>query len=197
MARAKSTEAERLKRTAFHEAGHAVAAFYLLVRIKHVTIIPTADTLGHMKGTRVQFTRQGVFDDSLRGTDRAGRHIMVCWAGQLAQRKLAPHSRWRLDGAGDTDLAMELFSHIDSHDEKARNLQVALLWRRTQLLVELRWKEIQAVAAALLRRKTLKADDIREVVKEALGLKPFKPEGAAPEAVSGSPSRRAPAASVT
>jgi hypothetical protein len=44
--------ADDLRGTAFHEAGHVVAAYYLHVPIKHVTIVPTADASGHVASGR-------------------------------------------------------------------------------------------------------------------------------------------------
>jgi hypothetical protein len=178
MAPKKSTQAERLKGTAIHEAGHAVAAYYLRVRITYVTIAPDGDA-------HVEFGRHGVFDDSLRGTDRAERHIMVRFAGQIAERKHAPRSKWRRGGWVDRAAARELFSSINHSDQKVRDLHMKLLWRKTECLVEFRWKDIQAVADTLLKRKRLDATQVAAVIDKVHGLKPvtFKqPATAAAEA---------------
>jgi hypothetical protein len=166
----KSTQAERLKGTAIHEAGHAVAAYYLRVRIKYVTIVPKGDA-------HVEFGRHGMFDDSLRGIDRAERHIMVRFAGQIAERKHAPRSKWRRGGWIDRAAALELFSRIDHPDQKVRDLHMKLLWRKTECLVEFRWKGIQVVADALLKHKRLDAAQVAAVIDKVHGLKPvtFKP----------------------
>ncbi len=159
-----------IRQTAIHEAGHAVAAFLLREKIKYVTIRPTQDSHGHMMHHVVRFARNEMFDDSLRGRDRAERRIMTCFAGQIAQRKHAPRSRWRLGGSHDHEQAMELFFHIDPPDQKARELYLALLWRQTEYLVEQHWKEIEAVAAALLEEETLSRDRTREVIYGARGV---------------------------
>jgi hypothetical protein len=174
MAAKKSTRRVPLRVVAIHEAGHAVASYYLHVTIKAVTIIPAEDSLGKLTHHRVSFGRHGLFDDSVRGIDRAERHIMVCWAGQIAQRKCVPRSRWRVDGCADNEIAMELFTHIMSPDQKARDLQVALLWRQTEVLVEHHWKEIVAVADALLEHKALDAEGVDAAICRALGLEPLR-----------------------
>lgn len=166
MAPKKSTRAERLKGTAIHEAGHAVAAYALHVRIKYVTIAPEGDA-------HVEFGRHGTFDDSLRGTDRAERHIMVRFAGQIAERKHAPRSKWRRGGWVDRAAALELFSRIDHPDPKVRDLHMKLLWRKTEWLVEFRWKDIQAVADALLKHKKLDATQLAAVIDKVRRLKPI------------------------
>jgi hypothetical protein len=173
MATKKSTRRDPLRVVAIHEAGHAVAAFWLNVRIKHVTIVPAEDSLGHVHRRAVQFGRDGLFDDSPRGVDRAERHIMVCFAGQIAQRKHAPRSKWRVDGHADQEVAGALFTHIDHPDKKVRNLQISLLWRRTECLVDTHWKGIQAVADALLKHKTLDAQGVRAAIDRTHGFKPL------------------------
>ena len=173
MASAKRKRLE-VKATAIHEAGHAVAAYFLRVRIKHVTIAAADDYLGKVTAQPVRFGRHGVFDDSVAGTDRAERHIMVCFAGSFAERKFAPRSHWRIGASADNSLAMELFSHVAHPDEKVRNLQLALLRRRTESFVEGRWKQICAVAEKLLTAPTLSADQVAATIDESMGLEPFK-----------------------
>jgi hypothetical protein len=162
-----------LESTAYHEAGHAVIAHFQHVKLKYVTIVPGKDSLGHVQRRSVIFGRHGVFDDSIKGIDRGERHIRVSFAGQIAQRKIAPRSRWRVSGRADHQIAMDIFWHICSHDEKARNLYLSLLWRQTECLVDQWWKVIKAVAQSLLERKSLTDEQLRAVIDEALGLKPF------------------------
>jgi hypothetical protein len=44
-----STKLACLERTAHHEAGHAVVAFFYQLPFKHVTIEPKAGALGHIR----------------------------------------------------------------------------------------------------------------------------------------------------
>jgi hypothetical protein len=82
-------------------------------------------------------------------------------AGDVAEKKFRPRRHYR----GQTDLlhASDLLSCISEPNEitEAR-LKVAIL--RAQSLVELRWREITAVANALVERKTLTAKQVREVI---------------------------------
>lgn len=162
----KRTNSHRELSTAIHEAGHAVVAFFLRVRIKYVTIMPDKKrgTLGHVRQHPVRFARQGVFDDSLRGVDRAERYILVLFAGQIAQRKHAPRSRWRDGGSTDREKAMELFWRICSNDERARKLYLRLLWRKAECYVDAHWSAIQAVARELIARTTLTAEQSADVI---------------------------------
>jgi ATP-dependent Zn protease len=86
------TKQKVLENTAYHEAGHAVAAHYRHVKIQRATIVATADYLGCVSHAPIQFAKDGEFDDSLRGIDRAERSIIVCYAGPLASRKFQPQA---------------------------------------------------------------------------------------------------------
>ena len=80
-------------------------------------------------------------------------------AGDIAEHKF--HSRRRYGGGKDLQEAAELLSYISGSTEiTSARLKVAAL--RAQNLVELRWKEIGAVAAALLEHRTLTADQVRQ-----------------------------------
>jgi hypothetical protein len=165
--RAKS---DNLAQTAHHEAGHAVAAFYQGIRIRHVTIVPTKDALGHVKNHKVLWATNGMFDDSPRGVDRAERHIICLFAGPIAQRKFRRASRWRRAGGQDFPAATELLVRICDEDDECQRLYSKLLWRRAELLVKFYWKDIKAVARELLKRRTLKGNDVVEAINRAHGI---------------------------
>ena len=73
---------------AYHEAGHAVAAFYLGQNIRKVTILPYGDSRGHYLRRRRRRTVEGrgMFDES---SCKIFADIICLYAGQLAQRRFA------------------------------------------------------------------------------------------------------------
>lgn len=93
---------------------------------------------------------------------------------EIAQRKISPRSKWRAHGRTDWKIAMDIFWHICSHDEMARNLYLSLLWRQTECLIDQWWKVIKAVAQSLLERKSMTDEQLRAVIDEALGLRSLK-----------------------
>jgi hypothetical protein len=78
----KSGKSDALRGTAIHEAGHAVASFHLAVKIKSVTVVPDESSLGRVRHHSIRFALHGMFDDSVRGIDRAERQILMLWGGR-------------------------------------------------------------------------------------------------------------------
>jgi hypothetical protein len=163
---------------AHHEAGHAVTAIVLRTPIKSVTIVPAPGALGQLKHRPIHWGgRDGEFNSTPHGIDRAERHIMVSMAGPLASRKFLPGSHWRRTGNSDFDSVRVLFTHIISGpDPEYLRLYFGKLWRQAELLIDDNWKEIRAVAAELLKRGTLDKDAVRDAIDRARGIEPIPRE---------------------
>lgn len=135
--------------TAHHEAGHAVAAFFRGVRIKHVTILADQGSAGHVRF----LGRPG------RGVAQMHKRGVVALAGEAAQRRFSPCSVRRHHGAGDRGAVLAFALDCTGSTEQAELL--ARLWEvQARDLVELRWPSVQRVAAALLERETLDAGEV-------------------------------------
>ena len=150
--------------TAYHEAGHAVAAFLLGLRIGRngVTVVP--DKIEQTLGTAHVLARLQERPDvsvSPRTHVQIENHAVMCMAGDVAEKKFRPRRHY----GGQTDLlhATDLLSYIsESNEITTARLNVATL--RARSLVELRRREITAVANALVERKTLTAEQVREAI---------------------------------
>jgi hypothetical protein len=59
---------------------------------------------------------------------------------------------------------MVLMAHLQGPDFKYNNLYSKLLWRRAELLVDSRWREINAVADALIEHRRLDSKAIEAVI---------------------------------
>jgi hypothetical protein len=93
MATRKSRQGSNPERNiAIHEAGQAVVAFFQHQRIVRATIIPTTDTLGHVLHAPLKFADRGMFDESLRGIDRAEKRI---WQPAAANRQAFQQGDWQ------------------------------------------------------------------------------------------------------
>ena len=150
--------ARRLDIAAYHEAGHAVVARMLGVRVKSVTIQPTLNYSGRV-----------LFDGLGRRTTE--KKILITLAGPHAQRRFAPNSAWRsgnkahLNSGYDFDNVALLI-----HDEHGNGKVADLYWRyvmaKAEQLVEGWWPHIEAVASALLKRETLTGAEMWQAMCE-------------------------------
>jgi ATP-dependent Zn protease len=164
-ARTKRTEKFSEIGTAYHEAGHAVAAFFLGLWIgrRGVTIVPNKakNTLGSAHVSK-QLRENPDIDVSPRTFVRIEADAVVCLAGDLAQKKIDP--RRRFGGQQDLHDAVSVLSYISSGSDEILSLRLKIAKLRARDLVDDRWQEIVAVAAALLDRKTLTREDVRQAI---------------------------------
>jgi len=134
--------------TAYHEAGHAIAAWRCRVRIKSVTIRPAA---GEYHGRLLFRSIRTPQDMSERWAER---HIVTALAGPLAQRKFAPRSTRGWHSQGDYQWACELALRAQGSGALA-TAWLQWLTTSTTALVETNWPHIKAVANALLQDEEL------------------------------------------
>lgn len=153
--------------TAYHEAGHAVAAISLGLSIGRngVTVVP--DKIKQTLGTSHVLSQLRERPDvpvSPRTHVQIENRAVMDMAGDVAEKKFRPRRYY----GGQTDLlhASDLLSCIsEANDITEARLKVAIL--RAQSLVGRRWREITALANALVERKTLTAKQVREVISLA------------------------------
>lgn len=140
--------------TAYHEAGHAVAAFVLGVPLKSVCIVPDpkAGNAGHVSLGRC------------RSVDAMHKLGIVAVAGEAAQRRYNPRSVRRHHGGGDRQAVVDFALDRTGGSEEQATL-LARLWElQARDLVESRWDAVQLVAKALFKRNTLDAAQIRMIL---------------------------------
>lgn len=168
--------------TAYHEAGHAVAALQLGVGIgcDGVSIVPGEDFAGFahvLKGFR------GRPDVEMTGAMRlkAENRVIVSLAGPVAQRIYRPSSVRGHHGRSDRASAVDLLSFFAG---STRELTAYLRWLqvRTEEYVgsSLWWTMIDAVADALIARDRLSVSEIKVIVRDSIGWPVPKPLKSAP-----------------
>ena len=149
----------RFAATAHHEAGHAVASCHLRLRFERVTIKPQDDSLGRVSYESPSWLAEDYPDVTRR---RAKRDIIVSYAGQIAEEKFRGcKPRYGADGDNQNiaELAFRSCGSAEMADAFLRECFAA-----STDVVNNRWKEIQAVAAALLERSTLTYKETIEVI---------------------------------
>jgi len=76
---------DQLTRTAYHEAGHVVIAWRVGRAIKHVTVSPDGDSLGHAQYTAFPASFDPEVDESARTERTIATYVMCCLAGAEAE----------------------------------------------------------------------------------------------------------------
>lgn len=158
----------RLERTAYHEAGHAVAGHLEGRPVRYVTIQPTEQTLGeccfyrwrpHIRPDRGVDAKTELRLRSLMIIGLAGHAVDWIWTG----RHHWAESAWDLDRVGRLGLLV-----VGS--EKELKAYLKWLWIRTVTLVNTPQHKaaIEAVALALLAEKTLRSRQVKAIANEAL-----------------------------
>ena len=132
-----------LAATAYHEAGHAVAAILRGIRFDYVTITAEEDAKGHIRYLR-----------GARGLRQVHDRGVTAMAGEAAQRRFSSSSVRRYHGAGDREaVASYAFKHVGS---AAAATALAHLWDvQARDLVEVQWPRIEQLATLLLDKRRL------------------------------------------
>jgi len=164
-----------LEDTAHHEAGHAVAAWWLgqLTKRDLVTVIPDPRTgsLGHLHNPPRFLSKMegcsrnsGYYD---RIVLQAEKFVVVCLAGNAAScRHLRMKTRrYRAGGRSDREQAVEVLGRLAGGEELTAYFH--LLQLRAENLVARFWPEVKAVAKRLLSEKTLTSEQIRDIRLDA------------------------------
>jgi len=155
---------------AYHEAGHAVIAWRLgLLRKKGASIVPNDYSSGRVHSRRGR-GEDGHTSNSGQAQLLAERYVMLCMAGIEAQRRHNPRSARSWQFESDRDQAIDWLGTVCEFSSDQFAAYWKLLQIRTRDMVQLHWKQIEAVAARLLVSKTLTGEQVRQVIHESYGL---------------------------
>lgn len=155
-----------IKRTAYHEAGHAVMASILRLRCKEISIIPDEDYLG-------RFIRGAVrnidpeCESNQKTRSELERLTMQVLAGNVAEHLLTGR-KCRVGSGDDYHKAVNYLSYVASDEEIPHYLEA--LWYRTKakLSVDHQWLAVQRLAEELLKKRRLKSKRIKEIIRQAI-----------------------------
>jgi ATP-dependent Zn protease len=156
-----NTDDLRLKATAFHEAGHTVAAWCLYLPFSQVTIVPSPNSHGSIEMQRIK---------------RPEVEIICTHAGSIAEAIHSGHfneagfsgNRSDIDFGSGSDRARikELLLQMNDGWTDKKQLQAIEfpLFKQARRIVESSWGEIEIIASALLKRQTLTAQDVINLI---------------------------------
>jgi ATP-dependent Zn protease len=142
-----------LRATAFHEAGHAVMAYLQRVPFRQVSIVPDADTLGHVLfGGWPEWANPDSGDYRERAAyDYFMRRARVSLAGQIAEGHhlgKPPRSGMYSDNCQVADRALHLCLGVE--DTANAMLEWLYLDTRDRLTSPLVWPAVERLADALV-----------------------------------------------
>ena len=163
--------------TAYHEAGHAVAAVALSIGLVRVSIVGDWDTLGQIAlNERWPHLRPEFDPRDPRSRRIAESWILISLAGEFADASHGgrspdpdrPEARWDFRHA--RDLVERLFDHPEDRDAFFEAMQ-----RRAHEFVSepVRWSQISAVATQLCWRRQLDGQEVRDIMDVIAALAAF------------------------
>lgn len=146
-----------IKRTAIHEAAHAVVARLFNIPVDTVTIVPTDDSWGHMRW----IPPDGFDPDEEDHIETVHRTIMVKLAGPASEEIAFGQSG---DGCGhDFDTAVDIACYITGNDEELQRIYDEK-WEQTKQLLSEHWSTVEALAEQLLIHKTLDGNQVHQLM---------------------------------
>lgn len=161
-----------LEGTAYHEAGHAVAAYLRNRRFTAITIVPEGATLGRCEfsggPTAIEFDAESY----RRTRDRIETLIIVSLAGVVAESIITGRRNW-LGAHADLHDASRYAAYVTG-DETELGAYMNWLAERTRVLLSARphWSAVKALASELLTSGTIGERRARQLIAEALSPKP-------------------------
>lgn len=162
------SEANQLKATAYHEAGHAVACDRLGFKIKKVTIARKGEHLGACPVKYLRLHQADVVGRRAccKQLGRYHDYIVSIFAGGEAQRRFCVRSLTRFSTSTDYKIVNGLLFHL----HRGRKMEIFHVFRylraRAQSFVSYpsNWRIIQDLATALLERTTLTGEEAKAVL---------------------------------
>ena len=162
------SKCERLERTAYHEAGHAVAENHYAGKIKTVSIIPKDDTLGRM---RAKNPFAGKPLDTVRITPHLEKkirdQIVVSLAGGVAEFLFAGR-KCHVGASGDYHNAVDLAERLHGFNTAVTEKYLDYLYAVAKNLMESRWKAVQALATALMEENEIDGARALDIIRDAI-----------------------------
>jgi ATP-dependent Zn protease len=143
--------------TAYHEAGHAVAALALDRPVRKVSIRPDRDRLGICSFGKALFRPS---------EDWLEREVLIALAGLAAEARHTG-SYDRVGAARDLRYARELALQRAGNERQAERLERRLLAKAENLLDrEANWRAVQQMAAELVRAGEISGRQARHLFEE-------------------------------
>jgi hypothetical protein len=161
-------EREKLKKTAYHEAGHAVAAFAMSKRFKKVSIIPNPDenSLGRLSGCGWDSKLNPEFEGGPRLRYLVEAQIIILLAGPVAVAKLT--GRYNHIGASkDYKWTVDYASYVTGSSEET-SAYIKWLIEKTKNVLWSRWDAVELLADELMKQREIAYMATRRIIRKGI-----------------------------
>lgn len=160
---------EKLKKTAYHEAGHAVAAFAMNKRFTRVSIIanPDDNSLGRLLGCGWNSKLNPEFDGGVRLRNRVEAQIIVFLAGPVAEAKLTGHYN-HIGASKDYHDAVSFAGYVTGSSKETSAYINWLLEKTKNLLSNYNWDAVKMLADELIKRREIGYMTTRKIIRKGI-----------------------------
>jgi hypothetical protein len=153
--------------TAYHEAGHAVIAYHVAVKVQTVTIVPGSEYLGlchHAKVIRGKYPEADYSDRTRLRMEKLG---MIALGGPIAQRLYNPRSVRRYHASSDYRAVADVALQVSGGSTGQAEAWMRWLEIRTSDALRLRWIVVEALAEELMERRTLAGRTLCDLIAKS------------------------------
>jgi len=157
----------RKEKTAFHEAGHAVAAYLLRKKFRYVTIRSNGMFEGYVMHGQPGSNLQDEWEDERIRRSALERDILISLAGGVVNLLLTG-KRDHLGSYTDLHHALDLADHVCG-SKKECTAYVNWLFVRCEGMVKSppNWHAVETLAGELLKREKIPYRKAREIIQAA------------------------------
>lgn len=159
-------ELRRLEAAAYHEAGHALAAYVVHRRITGVSIVPDEDTLGGCSFARDSRNFDPEVDTSPRVRNLIEKRAITLWGGHIAETRFTGRNNWVGSEADRNRLTGILIYLCASKEETGAYME--WLRTRTKALIERHWVGVEALASALVDKSRIGGRTATQIIRVAV-----------------------------
>jgi hypothetical protein len=158
--------AERVRLTAYHEAGHAVLSWVVGLEMDRASIEPQGSSLGRV--SFIDIEHMEAYDEVMH------RYLVSSYAGVKAVELYTgrptalddPNTDARVEGS-DWDSIIALTQTLAGHEESEQVALQEQAEEQAQRILRENWRGVEAVAEALLKHRTLDSAHLSRILKEA------------------------------
>ena len=164
---------DQRKRTAYHEAGHVIAAHVLGLDITDVTIVPGEESVVRYLGQAGVPVDYAQVYDSDRADDYLERQLICYYAGAAAEEALTgepvdwgPGGRFNSDWNGSADCVVELAGHdLEKQGQVSKSG-----WMKAQTIMAENWAKVRTLGEALVEHGKLDGDRVQSLLDKDEGV---------------------------